>query len=143
MKKKKNKKNKKRETSYSLIYETNSSNYVVISFQKSTDNLETRIKPRANLENRRWHHANSISTEINIPYIDILSLPDLFHVKSHLSFLFTPPCRKFICKYHLYIYTISSIYDINVSDGFARRNRKITFGGSPQSYILLYIWLFI
>lgn len=53
MKKKKNKKNKKRETSYSLIYETNSSNYVVISFQKCTDNLETRIKPRANLENRR------------------------------------------------------------------------------------------
>lgn len=50
---KKNKKNKKRETSYSLIYETNSSNYVVISFQKSTDNLETRINPRANLENRR------------------------------------------------------------------------------------------
>lgn len=103
---KKNKKNKKRETSYSLIYETNSSNYVVISFQKSTDNLETRIKPRANLENRRWHHANSISTEINIPYIDILSLPDLFHVKSHLSFLFTPPCRKFICKYHLYYISI-------------------------------------
>lgn len=52
--KKKNKKNKKRETSYSLIRETNSSsNYVVTSFQKSTDNLETRIKPRANLENRR------------------------------------------------------------------------------------------
>lgn len=45
----------KRETSYSLICETNSScssNYVVTSFQKSTDNLETRIKSRANLENR-------------------------------------------------------------------------------------------
>lgn len=109
--KKKNKKNKKRETSYSLIRETNSSsNYVVTSFQKSTDNLETRIKPRANLENRRWHHANSISTEINIPYIDILSLPDLFHVKSHLSFLFTPPCRKFIYKYHLHYISVISMF---------------------------------
>lgn len=81
----------RRETSYSLICETNSScssNYVVTSFQKSTDNLETRIKSRANLENRWWHHANSISTKINIPYIDILSLPDLFHVKSYLSFFF-------------------------------------------------------